>query len=291
MTDQLDPPAPAQSEAGDEGLPAAMGRLEFTSPQSAWGGDATDFATLLGNDEMLGYLGAECGIGQLGVVEVGHATAGDRSPGILAETTDGRRVAIENQYGPAGHDDLAKGLADAVAVGARGLVVVAEDHGDESESVAAYLNRVGGLDDEGIVVWLVQVQAVRRVGDTTWSPQFVVVAEPDEWHVAESLDTGEQQGTDELHSEHHDESGQDDHDQVHTNGSHGWDQSDVEDSDVRDQSDTNGSDSGDQVDTNGSDGGDHVDTNGSDGRDQSTTHGLDGGSLGMRLQQLQRDHS
>lgn len=161
-----------------------MGRLEFATPRQAWGGEASRFTPLLGHDEMLQYLGDATGIGPLSVVEVEFATAGNRSLDILAETPDGRRVAIENQYGEGDHDHLTRGLAYAVATDAAALVVIAENHRDEFVSVADYLNEVGGQVSHGIRVWLVQVRAVRRVGDAVWSPEFVVQAEPNEWEAA-----------------------------------------------------------------------------------------------------------
>ena len=91
-----------------------MGRLEFTTPREAWGGEATSFTPLLAQEQMLDYLGRETGIGPLVLVETEHSTAGGRSLDILAETPDGRRVAIENQYGVADHDHLTRGLAYAV---------------------------------------------------------------------------------------------------------------------------------------------------------------------------------
>lgn len=221
MTYQPTTPAPDLSEAPNDVSVAPMGRLEFATPRSAWGGEATDFTTLLGNDEMLGYLGDECGIGPLSVVEIDHATACDRTLDILAETMDGRRVAIENHYGLVGHDHLTRGLAGAVAVEARGLVIVAEDHPDEFQSVASYLNRVGGLDDDGIKVWLVQVRAVRRVGDTTWSPQFVVMAEPDEWQGAQRLRSRGHHDSDEFSPGRDEQTGQNGHDRLHMYGRNG----------------------------------------------------------------------
>lgn len=162
-----------------------MGRLEFATPRAAWGGEATHFTPLLGQAEMLEYLGDTTGIGPMIAVEVEHATANNRSLDILAETADGRRIAIENQYGVADHDHLTRGLAYAVATNSSGLVVIAEDHRDEFLSVAAYLNDVAGqATTHGIRVWLVQVRAVRRIGDDVWSPEFVVQAEPNEWENA-----------------------------------------------------------------------------------------------------------
>jgi hypothetical protein len=159
-----------------------MGRLEFTTPREAWGGEATDFTPALGTREMLEYLGRETGIGPMTPVGTEVPTAGGRSLDILAETSDGRRVAIENQYSRSDHDHLTRGLAYAVATESRVLVVIAEDHRDEFISVADYLNAAAATaGDQGIKVWLVKVRAVRRIGDTQWSPEFVVQAEPNEW--------------------------------------------------------------------------------------------------------------
>ena len=161
-------------------LMSEMGRLEFTTPRNAWGGEATDFTPLLAQPDMLEYLAAATSIGTLIPVDVEHATAGNRSLDILAETADGRRVSIENQYGVGDHDHLTRGLAYAVATDSAALIVVAEDHRDEFVSVADYLNELAGQAG-GIRVWLVQVRAVRRRGDTVWSPEFVVRAAPNEW--------------------------------------------------------------------------------------------------------------
>lgn len=161
-----------------------MGRLEFTSPREAWGSEAESFTPLLAKADMLEYLGAETGIGPLTLVETEHTTAGSRSLDILAETIDGRRVSIENQYNRADHDHLTRGLAYAVATNSRLLVIIAEDHRDEFVSVADYLNDLRGQSDSAIAVWLVKVRAVRRKGDSVWSPEFVVQAEPNEWEAS-----------------------------------------------------------------------------------------------------------
>jgi len=167
-----------------------MGRLEFTTPRLAWGGEATDFTPLLAQPEMLEYLGDETGIGLLTPIEVEHSTAGNRSLDILAETADGRRVSIENQYGVGDHDHLTRGLAYAVATNSAALIVVAEDHRDEFVSVADYLNDLAGqIGTRGIRVWLIQVRAIRRQGDKVWSPEFVVHAAPNEWEAAIRRDT------------------------------------------------------------------------------------------------------
>ena len=63
-------------------------------------------------------------------------------------TGDDRKIAIENQYGVADRDHLTRGLAYAVAVAARGLVVVAEHHRDEFVSVAVYRGKTRRRGEE-----------------------------------------------------------------------------------------------------------------------------------------------
>lgn len=46
-----------------------MGRLEFSTPRKAWGGEAAAFTPLLGQDDILEYLGEAVGVGPLTVVE------------------------------------------------------------------------------------------------------------------------------------------------------------------------------------------------------------------------------
>lgn len=166
-----------------------MGRLEFTSPKQAWGGEAEAFTPLLAQPDLLDYLGEATGIGPLTPIETEHSTAGGRSLDILAETIDGKRVSIENQYSQADHDHFTRGLAYAVATESTALVVVAEGHRDEFIAVADYLNDLVGRAEEGISVWLITVRAVRRVGDGIWSPEFVVEAEPNEWTAAVRRET------------------------------------------------------------------------------------------------------
>lgn len=60
-----------------------MGRLEFTTPKEAWGGEASDFTPKLASVEMLEYLGDAIGIGPMSLVGTEHKTAGHRSLDIL----------------------------------------------------------------------------------------------------------------------------------------------------------------------------------------------------------------
>lgn len=155
---------------------SGMAKIEFGSLRDAWKGEASDFTPLLA--QQLDQIGDEIGVNLLAIGQVEVATAGGRSIDIVAQATDGPEFVIENQYGRADHDHLTRGLAYAVARGARGLVVVAEDHRDEFRAVAQYLNELAEHDtDRGIAVWLVEAKAVRIAG-SPWAPLFSAVVAP-----------------------------------------------------------------------------------------------------------------
>jgi hypothetical protein len=152
------------------------------SARTVWPSEATDFTPWLGDN--LGFLD-ELGLGQLVLVQVEAQLPGlGRSLDILAETADGRRVAIENQYSAVDHDHLTRGLAYAVGHDARALVVIAEAHRPEFVAVADYLNRcqeeVG--DEHGIAVFLVSL-SVEQIGEV-YVPRFTVLSQPNAWRAA-----------------------------------------------------------------------------------------------------------
>jgi hypothetical protein len=156
-------------------------RPERVSARVVWPNEAMDFTPwLAGHLDFLDDLG----MGRLDVlgVEVQLPSLG-RSLDILAQTADGHRVAIENQYHGLDHDHLTRGLAYAVGHEARALVVIAEEHRPEFVAVADYLNRCQEeLGEEGIAVFLVEM-AVERVDDAV-VPRFSAVSRPNAWRAA-----------------------------------------------------------------------------------------------------------
>lgn len=107
-----------------------------------------------------------------------------RSLDILAQTPDGRRIAIENQYRKVDHDHLTRGLAYAVGLNAKALVVIAEDFGQEFVAIATYLNRAYEQlgEQEGIAVFLVRL-SVEQVGES-FVPRFSATTRPNAWLTA-----------------------------------------------------------------------------------------------------------
>lgn len=159
-----------------------MARLAYGSLREAWKGEATDFTPLLA--DQLDALGGAIGVDLMSAGRAEVQAAGGRSIDIVALVPDGTEFVIENQYGRADHDHLTRGLAYAVARGARGLVVVAEEHRGEFRAVATYLNDMAERDPEhGIAVWLVEAKAV-RIKDSPWAPLCTAVVKPNQFTTA-----------------------------------------------------------------------------------------------------------
>jgi hypothetical protein len=186
---------------GGGGLPTPAARQivrpERVSARLVWPSEAVDFTPWLAAN--LDFLD-DLGIGRLDLVGVEAQLPGlGRSLDVLAETADGRRVAIENQYSSVDHDHLTRGLAYAVGHGARALVVIAEEHRPEFVAVADYLNRCQEAlgDEHGIAVFLVAL-SVERVGEV-YVPRFAVLSQPNAWRAAVAASgTGRLTGVEEF---------------------------------------------------------------------------------------------
>src|SRR5262249_5904214 len=124
-----------------------------------------------------------------------------RALDLLAELSDGRRVAIENQFGVADHDHLTRCLAYAVGLqatenGVAAMVLVAELHLPEFVAIADYLNRAAEqLGESGLPMFLVRV-SVETV-EQYWVPRFEVVTRPNDWR-ASAAEQLELKSVDEL---------------------------------------------------------------------------------------------
>jgi hypothetical protein len=154
-----------------------------------WPSEEQDFTPWLAND--LRHLEV-LGLGPLSFVGIEvRIPDTDRKLDILAELPDGRRVAIENQYGKADHDHLTRGLAYAAGIQAAALVIVAEQHAPEFVAVADYLNRCAETTEDAFPVFLVTIMVERLAGiDLPYRmPRFEVVTRPNSWRkeVAQGL--------------------------------------------------------------------------------------------------------
>ncbi len=171
-------------------------RLHWPEPvnvREVWPGEAADFTPWLAQEENLARLGEVIGFGAL--VPLGQEVTvpgTNRSLDILAETLDGARIAIENQYGEGDHDHLTRGLAYAVGLNAGALVVIAENHRPEFIAVADHYNGlVEQVDDEAAFPIFLLNLSVKRVGEALF-PDFDICARPNEWRAQAEQAAGEQ---------------------------------------------------------------------------------------------------
>ncbi len=149
--------------------------------RTVWPGEARDFTPWMADH--LDVLGDHLGIGELALEAIEVPIPGGRALDLLAVDAEGRKWAIENQYGIGDHDHLTRGLAYAVALECRAVVIVAEDHRDEFVAVAEEWNRYSeAYGTEGIRLFLVVVEAW-RIGDSAPGFRFRLLSGPNEWVV------------------------------------------------------------------------------------------------------------
>lgn len=150
--------------------------------REVWPGEARDFTPWMADH--VDVLGEHLGIGELAIEAIEVPIPGGRALDVLAVDTDGAKWAIENQYGVGDHDHFTRGLAYAVALECRAVVIVAEGHRDEFIAVADEWNRYSeAYGQEGIRVFLAVIEAW-RIGDSAPGFRFRLVAGPNEWKVA-----------------------------------------------------------------------------------------------------------
>lgn len=153
--------------------------IERVDIRSVWPAEARDFTPWLADN--LDTLSDHLGVVELELVATEVPIPAGRNLDILAVDATGEKWAIENQYGIGDHDHLTRGLAYAVALECRALVVIAEGHRDEFTAVAAEWNRYSeAFGAEGIRIFLAVVEAW-KIGDSAPGFRFRLVEGPNEW--------------------------------------------------------------------------------------------------------------
>jgi hypothetical protein len=156
--------------------------IERVNIREVWPGEARDFTPWMADN--LDVLGDHLEFGDLELDAIEVPIPGGRNLDLLATDADGRRWAIENQYGIGDHDHLTRGLAYAVALDCHALVVIAEGHRDEFIAVVAEWNRYSeAFGPEGIRVFLAVIEAW-TIGESAPGFRFRLVEGPNEWKAA-----------------------------------------------------------------------------------------------------------
>ena len=155
---------------------------EFTPVpiRDIWEKEAEDFTPWLA--ENLDRLGAELNIEFRGIAQT-EVKVGPFRLDLLAEDSEGRKVAIENQYDKTNHDHLGKLLTYSAGVDASVVVWLVEGFQDEHRQALEWLNR---HTHEEIEFFAVELNAV-KIGDSLPVPVFDVVERPNKLSEKASL--------------------------------------------------------------------------------------------------------
>lgn len=150
--------------------------------REVWPSEPNDFTPWLADH--VEVLGEHLDIGELSAEATEVPIPGGRFLDILAEDADGAKWAIENQFGEGNHDHFTRGLAYAVALECRAVVIVAENHKEEFVAIAEEWNRYSeAYGEDGIRVFLAVIEAW-KIGNSAPGFRFRLLSGPNEWKAA-----------------------------------------------------------------------------------------------------------
>jgi len=159
-----------------------LGRLErITNIRSCWPDEACDFTPWLAEEENLSLLAEQLGFGADGFeLEGMEINVGPFRADILcrdANSAEGERILIENQYGKTDHDHLGKLITYSSGLKARTVVLICEEVRQEHRAALDWLNEI---TDEDHRFFAVCVQLF-RIGNSPAAPKFEIVVQPNDW--------------------------------------------------------------------------------------------------------------
>jgi Domain of unknown function (DUF4268) len=153
-----------------------LGKLETVGLTTAWPDEARNFTPWLADDPNLAMLGEALGI-QL-EHEATEKAVGPFAADILArEAGTDRWVLIENQLTRTDHTHLGQLLTYAAGLDARIIVWIAENFREQHRAAIDFLNHA---TREEFSFFGVRVELL-RIGESSFAPNFSVVAKPNNW--------------------------------------------------------------------------------------------------------------
>lgn len=97
---------------------------------------------------------------------------------VLAHTTDGRRVVIENQFGHADHDHFGKVVTYAAGLEADVVIWIAEDFWEPHITAINWLN--SKTSEDTLSFFAIKVGLI-KIEDSKSALEVTIVKQPDEW--------------------------------------------------------------------------------------------------------------
>jgi hypothetical protein len=115
-----------------------LGELKLVELRRLWTHEAKNFTPWLAQPENMARLSAAIGVGL--EVENTEVACGPYAADILARTTSGAYVVIENQLEKTNHDHLGKAITYAAVLGAQAIVWIAAEFTEEHKKALDWLN-------------------------------------------------------------------------------------------------------------------------------------------------------
>ena len=155
--------------------------MKYVPIRDVWPSESSDFTPWLARPEILDKLGDTIGISFGSAVQ--EAQVGTYRVDIFAteNSTEGRNIIIENQYGQTNHDHLGKIITYRTAFNAKIAIWIVEEARKEHIDACNWLNET----DSGCSFYLVRVEVI-QIGDSAPAPLFTIEAAPS----AESIAIG-----------------------------------------------------------------------------------------------------
>ncbi len=127
--------------------------------------------------ENLHYIGEKLHLSFTDEVET-EVEVGKYRCDVLAHTTDGRRVVIENQFGHADHDHFGKVVTYAAGLEADVVIWIAEDFWEPHITAINWLN--SKTSEETLSFFAIKVGLI-KIEDSKPALEVNIVKQPDEW--------------------------------------------------------------------------------------------------------------
>ena len=157
-----------------------LGKMKYVPIRDVWPSESSDFTPWLARPEILDKLGDTIGISFGSAVQ--EAQVGTYRVDIFAteNSTEGRNIIIENQYGQTNHDHLGKIITYASGKKANVIIWIAEKADDEHKSAIQWLNE---HTDEETAFFLVKIKLI-QIDDSNPAPIFEIIESPNDWERA-----------------------------------------------------------------------------------------------------------
>jgi len=154
---------------------ANIGKISRISIRNEFPDEAQNFTPWL--KENLHYIGEKLHLSFTDEVET-EVSVGRYSCDVLAHTSDGKRVVIENQFGHADHDHLGKILTYAAGLEADILIWIAEDFLPEHITALNWFNSIASEDTPSF--FAIKIGLI-KIDDSKPALDVNTIVQPDQW--------------------------------------------------------------------------------------------------------------